>query len=86
LKIPDFRLKMGIPPINRGRLAYLFIWGRGQHIMPYASMDIRQVTEFVNGVLKYCSVPVVDGIVQDSNPHNYAGQSDIAPQATHILG
>jgi hypothetical protein len=25
LKIPDFRLKMGIPPINRGRLAYLLL-------------------------------------------------------------
>jgi hypothetical protein len=47
----------------------------------YASIDIKQVRGFVNGVLKYCSV--VDGIVQDSNPHNYVGRSDIAPQVTH---
>jgi hypothetical protein len=45
----------------------IIIWGRGQHIynaICIYGIDIRQATEFVNGVLKYCSV--VDGIVKST--------------------
>jgi hypothetical protein len=56
------------------------------HLLARILLDIRQATGFVNEVLKYCSVVDGIGIVQDSNPHNYVGRSDIAPRATHLLG